>query len=138
MTSNTQNYPLAVALLNYKRKQYRKLILEDIDETKEILEKLNEKMEKMLEEHDKLYKKCLKAEIKFLTYIFNKNKEESFKGYKKCQELANSLLEYCMSSSKMAEGETLVVANMCKVYHETKKNCFKVAIKLDNEIGYWK
>ena len=135
MTSTTQNYPLAVALLNSQKKKYRKKLLEEINDTKEFLET----NEKMLEETKvKLWRRCLKAEIKFLTYIFNKNKEETFKAYKKCQELASSLLECSMESPDVKESHILRVAKTCKCYHETKKNCFKVAIKLDNEIGYWK
>ena len=134
-TTKTQNYPLAVALLNSQKKKYRKKLLEEINDTKEFLET----NEKMLEETKvKLWRRCLKAELKLLTYIFNKNKEESFKGYKKCQEVANSLLEYCMNSTDIPEVETLHIAKVCKAYHETKKNCVRVAIKLDNEIGYWK
>ena len=133
MTSNT--YSLSVAILNSQKKQYRKLILEELNETKADLKNLDKDND---EEDFNLWRRCLKAEIKFLTYIFNKNKEETFKAYKKCQELASSLLECSMESPDVKESHILRVAKTCKCYHETKKNCFKVAIKLDNEIGYWK
>jgi len=133
--NNTQTYPLAVALLNSQKKGYRKLLLEELNESKDHLKKLDSNND---EEHFKLWRRCVKAEIKFITYIFNKNKEETFKAYKKCQELSSSLLEYCMESPDVPEVETLHVAKTCKNYHETKKNCFRVAMKIDNEIGYWK
>ena len=133
--NNIQTNPLAVAILNSQKKQYRKLLLEELNESKADLKRLDSSNDK---EDYKLWRRCLKAEIKFLTYIFNKNKEETFKSYKKCQELASSLLECCMESPDLPEVETLHVAKTCKCYHETKKHCFRVAIKLDNEIGYWK
>lgn len=133
MNSTKKTQTLAVAILTSQKKQYRKLLLQELNDSKGMLKDLDDD-----EQHLKLWKRCLKAEIKFLTCNFNKNKEETFKAYKKCQEVSSSLLEFCMETPDLPEGETLYIAKTCKVYHETKKNSLKVAMKLDNEIGYWK